>query len=177
MKIILILISILIITIFLILSCSKKDSEGCITINHKKERHHATFSDKNRIFWHKKSNSITLVFDESCRYNLENGFQRSWNKIYGKGIPIWKFIDGSFKRKRETLLAWRYNEIIDKIEIAEYSRKDYNLMPRKILGTLKIGQTKTFSLEFLNKEKGLTICPYFGGKKPAPHNMYFKLKL
>lgn len=157
---------------FYFVSCNKIKNEGII-VNHKEGKHHAKINDKNRIFFRSKPHSILLKFDTSCRYELDTG-QTSWNKIYGTGEMTWKYIDGSYKRKRETMLVWRYNKNTDKIEIAQYERQDYDILPEIIIGDLDFNEEGIYNLGFL--KSGSKTGPYFGGKLPAPHDMSYLIK-
>jgi hypothetical protein len=56
----------------------------------------------------------TVEFDESCKYNLNNKDQDSWNKGGGIGNYF------SFNSKNSVRWVWRYSLIEKKIEIGFY---------------------------------------------------------
>ena len=156
-------------------SCTKKDEDGFIIVEHKEGKHHAKPANKNKIRTIRKPNSIVIKFDSSCKYS-DSLIDDSWNKIYGRGEAEWVYKDGSWKRINETILVWRYNSNTDKFEIAEYTRRfDIKNFEAVIVGYQQALEESEYSLEFL-QSTGHIIGPYFGGKKPSPHDLCYYVK-
>lgn len=113
--------------------------------------------------------SVRVTFTPESRYYLDGGDQLDWNKIIGRGGLRTK----NGIREQETFLVWRYSNKKDCFEITEYWREDYKMHwnPPTEVGYY---QTVEVCLDFL---KGLLpLGSYFGGNRPAPRNVKFKLK-
>lgn len=134
--------------------------------------------------------NMELVFDETCRYHLDNNDQYDWNKLYG-----WSFgIDGI--HQNSIRFVWRYNENEDLIEIAPYAYiNGERIYPNQNqIAKVKIGELISTQISVLdNKVKTKIIEPnpmisdfifedchekvlfgcwfYFGGNNKAPQKI------
>lgn len=139
----------------------------------------------------------TVMFWPSCRYELDMGDQADWNKVCGLSYDI-------FSNFRDTqMLGWRYNPETDKIELNHYCHIDRKRVMGPVLMSVNINQRVAFELstdrenrtirldlsaqnkdsassEYRYKSFGtLTrrLGAWFGGNRPAPHEMSFELHL
>ena len=99
-------------------------------------------------FWNKIVSSFYLHFVDCLHSIVHNYYLRAWKKC-GKST-------------------------LSKIEIAQYERQNYELLPQTIIGELNINEEGIYNLDFL--KNGSTTGAYFGGKSPAPHNMCYLIK-
>ena len=138
------------------------------------------------VYWKKKVYKWEVVFDNNCRYDLQNEDQLDWNKLVG--------VSQHFNPRLNSLrFGWRYNLKTEEIEIALYSEKNY-VFEYKLLTSVKPTEKLKLSMYFegdlatvqvndttyqtkYTLDKNLTIrCnPYFGGNRTAPHCMSLKL--
>jgi len=164
----------LVVLIIAFSSCVKTDDDGFIVVNHSAGKHHADFRDKKSMVFSAKNRNITVEFNESCKYIHEH--QLSWNKIFGRGWQVFINDNGNRYRAFEDILTWRYNPRLDGWEIAQYSRNE-GVMSWTIIDTLNMSNPiGTYSLEFIPMLYDGVITAYFGGRIPAPHDMYYRAK-
>lgn len=139
------------------------------------------------------SNSLSYIveFTESCRYNLKGSDQYDINKLPGLA-DNWSHHHWNSMR-----LGWRYNISRDSIELFTYSYVNKKRLKEKFIRFINISKpilvTQTItkdsyryvvgSLYEYEKRKrrimfGLKYITdfYFGGDKPAPHDIQIKLK-
>lgn len=130
---------------------------------------------------------MTVVFTESCRYELNNGDQNDVNKLFGFGYG-WHHTDSD-------RIGWRYNPKTDKIEIVAYCYSNGKRLPTKPLMEIEIEKEVFLKLEvFIYRKwrsvgftannhyigKGMptkstkfkySLGTYFGGNRRAPHKI------
>lgn len=130
--------------------------------------------------------AMTLVFTDSCRYYLNGGDQRDWNKLFGFGYG-WKGIHQNSAR-----FVWRYDPGTDKIEIATYyyinGQREYEIVRKVSLNKethFEIerdrnrvwfyidGEFMDYNDAFVIKKRCLMFgCyVYFGGNRKAPQDI------
>lgn len=169
----------------------------------KKGRHHATNLLKNRLLRRVEHLDWYSCFDTSARYIIgtENGSihedQHDWSKLSGITFTPWQ------PRKNTAMAGWRYNNVIDSIELTPYFHVNgvriFNDDPHLTIGvdepfeheiqlnyetkditlTIKtargvLSETHTFTT-FRNWL--VLIHPYFGGNKRAPRRIKLKVHL
>ena len=147
------------------------------------------------IGWWKREFNFKVVFTDSCRYILEQGDQKSWNKGGGISFCI------ASKKKKSVMWAWRYNPALGVIELSPYyhhkGEVHYAETLRQQPIQVEIGEVvyvrifKRRSEWIVDIEAGakgwieptgltgwplVTIGLWFGGKMPAPQNMNLFLK-
>jgi len=131
-----------------------------------------------------------VKFDASCRYSIPGDDQQDTNKLVGIGY----FSIPKMHHKNSIRFGWRYNAVKDVIELMGYA---YVSGKRKIiyLGDVRIGDWTSISIEITpttyrltwgndylnirhNHPKGLQffLRPYFGGNRPAPHDILIHVK-
>lgn len=131
--------------------------------------------------------SKIVVFTDSCRYILDKGDQHDWNKLFG-------FFYGIFGiHKNSVRFVWRYDPIMDKIEIAAYYYSDgqriytivkiVDINTPVVLTISRIKESIMMSCDGIIKD-GMKIqsnklafgCGlYFGGNRRAPQNITIKM--
>lgn len=129
--------------------------------------------------------SLSVRFDESARYNLDNKNQQDINKLFG-------FADcNSLHHENSARFGWNYNPETDQVDVFVYVYQNTQRIYEKI-GSMAIGQSidMSISLEgdeyrfwFGNETKTVkrgTTCekgvyyllyPYFGGDEVAPQDI------
>lgn len=140
------------------------------------------FTLKERFSIRKK-----VLFTDSCRYNLDNGDQSDWNKLFGFCFGI------NGIHKNSARLVWRYSPEADKIEIASYYyidgiRRSRRLTTIKLnqcidLNILKAGRSIFFFADgflvddviIISNKPAFGCGLYFGGNRRAPHNITIKM--
>lgn len=134
--------------------------------------------------------AFTARFDRSAIYNLGDDDQYDINKLFG-------FSDcNSHHQTNSARFGWTYNLKTEMVDIYAYV---YSNGDRKIkkLGAARIGETKQyvlavseghFQFSFDNTveefERGAScstglyymLYPYFGGNRPAPHDITIAIK-
>ena len=130
-----------------------------------------------------------VLFDESCEYLLDNGDQWDWNKLYGWCFGVFGIHENSVR------VAWRYNPMIKKIELALYYYKNGKMIVRPMTD-VKIGEVVRTSINVYTDKVRVCIesgkcyvqtidfedtllyniplfgCGlYFGGNRTAPHRI------
>ncbi len=129
-----------------------------------------------------------FVFDDSCRYRLNDNDQYDWNKLKGYCFGILGI------HKDSARIVWRYNPDTDKIELGYYIYKNGNLTHNMIC-SVSIGDAVLLKIEIWLGEsigcyfhlKGVTITEefdkskfifgcglYFGGNRRSPKTMKIK---
>ncbi|WP_421752903.1 hypothetical protein [Croceimicrobium sp.] len=124
------------------------------------------------------SRKVTLEFSVLSRYYLDKEDQGDLNKIIGRGGFRGKMINEVYTRKDEKFLAWRFNPSRFRFEIFHYWRDNYKMRFEKV-GELSPGQRMIFDIGFMKSWRSarlLPIPPYFGGNRPAPDYLVYKLK-
>lgn len=150
----------------------------------KKGKHYSGLSVPQLLFG-ETSIMHKLVFNDSCRYNLNNEDQLDVNKLIGIGyLPS--------HHQKSCRFGWRYNVDKDKMEILAYW---YNNGKRDFehLCWVNIGETVTYLvkstkdrhylivktqsgvftkiLDFGHSFIGYKLKPYFGGNQKAPQDI------
>lgn len=77
-----------------------------------KQGRHRAYPLSLGIHTGKTSESYEVIFDESCRYELDSENQEDWNKLVG-----WSY---GLHHQNSIRIAWRYNKESDKIQLALY---------------------------------------------------------
>lgn len=136
-----------------------------------------------------------LWLDNSCKYTFNTDDQWDVNKLFGLAFAPWSI------HKNSVRLGYRYNPNINKFEILAYwyddgvrsfekiceivcfrnynckieiSLKYYTIIVTQDDNNLELGRVWVP----FRKEAGkfsFLLGPFFGGNRPAPHNMNFKL--
>lgn len=163
----------------------------------KKNRHYSNFIPKIKCLNKKNdftfNNSLNVIFDESCRYEIEE--KSCVNKLFGHSIGLFNVHKHSYR------FGWTYDNKIDKIIIWIYLYNDSKLYKKKIfecsfntiykfniITQLNLEKNTYNTTFFINdnivKERKfktnkinkmlLTLGFYFGGNTKAPHNMLIK---
>lgn len=109
-----------------------------------------------------------VCFTDSCRYLTDDiQLKEQVNKLFGFGSIL--------HHRRSFRIGWRYNAEKDIIELFEYFYVKGERHIKKF-DTMKIGQTKKLKVK---SDKpvwfGVRLWLYFGGKSPAPKNIYVKM--
>lgn len=100
-----------------------------------------------------------LMFDDSCKYILNNGDQKDWNKLLGFSFGFFPLFKQYMQHENSIRIGWRYNPEKNTIELTPYFYIDG---VRNYHETTQ-GYTEIISLE-LNKEYILTLlCDVNGG--------------
>jgi len=129
--------------------------------------------------------SLTVRFDESARYNINEKNQKDINKLFG-------FADcNSLHHENSARFGWNYNTDTDEVDIFVYVYQNTQRIYEKI-GSMNIGQSMNMSISlegdeyrfwFDNESKTIkrgTTCekgvyyllyPYFGGDEVAPQDI------
>lgn len=146
-----------------------------VTVKHKKGRHFASFLSLLKVIWiglFKKGKPIYIYFDDDSKYDLKDNDQWDWNKVIGRVQGGWK--DGVWKT--EQMVVWRYIKELNEFHVATgYHRIDYQMyLPSKweVIndeGFVKVSTDKLWSL--------LPVGAYFGGNRPAPRDLSYKIKV
>lgn len=134
----------------------------------------------------------SVVFDQSCRYEVEGIDRLDLNKLVGFSIG-WRHHVQSVR------FAWRYDKSQDRIEIWAYIY-EYGTRFTKFIGYAPFGEKVDLQItdhnrsyvffmnyrefsksDFFSKTRkfsiGYKLWPYFGGNLTAPHNMKLSLKI
>lgn len=135
----------------------------------------------------KTSFTVTVNFDESCRYNLDSIDQLDVNKLFG--ISFGNHEDNSIR------LGWAYNLDTLKMDIFTYTYEDGARKINKIgscnlsvdiviklkldfsggtyqtTSLISIPEEQVFTYKYPALRMGYYLYPYFGGNNPAPHDM------
>jgi len=128
-----------------------------------------------------------ISFNENCVYDLKNEHQASWCKLMGFCLGVFGIHKNSFR------FGWRYNTDLHKIEIAILQYHKGEVLRKKIWScdlnteneyTIYYDRDKNCVMYFINdtrifyfeldkiKERYYFGCGfYFGGQKPAPHDV------
>jgi hypothetical protein len=148
--------------------------------------HHAT-PFRLGFWWGRDLFRWMVKFDESCRYSIPGNDQLDINKLVGIG-----YFPGH--HKNSIRFGWRYNATTDVIEIWAYAYKNRERIARYLtevkfnnwaICSIEITPTSyrlTFEKETIsirhNHPRGLQyfLRPYFGGNRPAPHDMIIHVK-
>jgi hypothetical protein len=150
----------------------------------KKGRHYAfplSFSLKLGTKYIKK----TVIFSDSCLYDLKSTDQLDWNKLFGIGY---------FPSHHRNSIRFVWRAVGDKIEIAAYMYHnkilkiiymykvtpglpyDFSIRINQKGYILSVG-SKTIAVSANNKKFfGYYLRPYFGGNQKAPHDMDIIIK-
>lgn len=140
-------------------------------VKHRTGKHNVGFLDKLYImFFSLFKKKITIKFTEESKYDLKDNDQKDWNKIIGRGGFMFKPSKG---RKTEQFLVWRYNIEDDVFEVTTYWRKDYKFDFDRNYTTMKVGDKKTFDINFLKSP--IPAGGYFGGNEVAPRRVRYYL--
>lgn len=118
---------------------------------------------------------VYVTFNETAKYKTkQERNQLDWNKLCG--FSRGNHLDNSVR------LAWRWNPIIEAVEVAEYSHIN-GLVEYKNLGRVELNVEYVFLLTLYKGEYsnwGYKLFPYFGGDEVAPHDIdvkyHFKIK-
>ena len=133
---------------------------------------------------------LTVRFDETARYNLNNTNQQDINKLFG-------FADcNSLHHENSARFGWNYNPESDKVDIFIYVYRQTQRIYEKI-GSMEIGESKDMSISlegnqyrfwFGDETKTVTrgttcelgvyylLYPYFGGDEAAPQDIRIYIK-
>lgn len=158
-----------------------------------------------KIFWKRQSLKFNCLFEDSCRYTIDYQNQMAWNKLSGIQFGIglhWnkkeKKVDTNI-HKQSYRIAWRYNHVFDKIELAEYWYNNSNEYQFRIIGQYYLnskiifdiyfnrntnliftninGISRRINFNFTNSGKlNFLLHPYFGGQVKAPHDIKIQLE-
>lgn len=146
------------------------------------------------LWWRRTHFSWVVKFDESCRYDLGSSDQYDINKLVGIGY-LWHHHDDSarfgwsYNREAGGVDLWAYCYVNGRREIQHICfceiGKEYMLMLNATsiayhlhaydrysttpLGMITIGHDH-------NKRLQYRLSPFFGGNRPAPHEIMIDLK-
>lgn len=138
--------------------------------------------------------NYTVILNDSCKYNLDNGDQVDWNKLSGFTNNLF----GSAIKSQTVMIAWRYYEdsfqfglylhdypnknriLPEDIEVI-YTTQKYDTTIKLLMDD--IGQLSVF---FDDKEYDVPyqiklnkyvryVNSYFGGNRLTPQNMHYHL--
>lgn len=154
---------------------------------------HRAWPPRFGLFFSKKKMTRRVVFDMSCKYEIEGEDMDDTNKLYGIG-----YFPGH--HRNSVRFGWRYSPEFRMIIITAYC---YINADREIkhICAVRIGRPLIFSIEVMpftyelrvwdieddvsvgavqvqhsNKKKwGFPLGLYFGGNKTAPHDMTVKI--
>lgn len=131
--------------------------------------------------------TVTVNFDESCRYNLNSVDQLDVNKLFG--VSFGNHEENSIR------LGWAYNLDSLKMDLFTYTYEDSVRKINKIgscnlnedviiklklnfsagsyqtTSLISIPQDQVFNYKYPALKIGYYLYPYFGGNNPAPHDM------
>ncbi len=135
-----------------------------------------------------------IRFDFSCKYDLVSDDQHDINKLFGIGY-LWR------QHKQDSArYGWHYDKLREKFILSAYC---YVQGSRQVVYICEVVATKRYLLELkvLNGEYEFSVFhddgylisrqsvpfyhkknwsyalgPFFGGNRPAPHNMNFEMK-
>jgi hypothetical protein len=130
----------------------------------------------------------SVVFSESCAYDLGNSDQQDWNKLFGLSF-------GGFHHQNSVRYVWRYNTTLKLIEIGAYWYEDGVRNSKRFFHAeigkkydMEITVTRSRYLFSVRNEKlfmgvpkkptkpwGYQLGLYFGGNQVAPHNIKVKI--
>lgn len=135
----------------------------------KKGKH--SFFKFPKIVFNKKIIKVEIMFTDSCKYNLGNKNQLDWNKIIG--------FSRGFHHHNSARLAWRWNPILEKIEITKY----YYINKKRVIDEdiIVVDLNKIVKLSIMFPENirtckiGYILFPFFGGNETAPHDINISL--
>jgi hypothetical protein len=144
------------------------------------------------LYWNRFSFTWDVRFTESCRYDLKSADQFDINKLCGIG-----FIPGGH-HKNSARFGWRYNEVAGIIELSAYCYINGQRVIKHV-ANLEIGKVYRIQLRLLcrsyyficlgdglnesaeaaytqGKKLSYRLGTYFGGNRPAPHEIKIELK-
>lgn len=135
----------------------------------------------------KKSFTIKVLFDDSCRYDLGDIDQFDINKLWGMSFGYHE--DNSIR------IGWRYNLSSGNIELFSYAYQAGERLT-DLICTVPINVMNTITLDLYSDQYKIVVnnypwfnrayhfpwfqlkyylFPYFGGNKVAPHEINIKL--
>jgi hypothetical protein len=156
------------------------------TVTIKEGRHSSHWLPR---FWIRQTAwNATFVFTDSCRYSISYPDQDDWNKLFGVAFGI-------DPHENSARWAWRYNGLLDVIEIcpytyqngtriiSEYAISRVSINRPVLLAIARDAQIPTllhFIADGQNTEElymsnsfwGVKLEPYFGGNQVAPHDIH-----
>lgn len=140
-----------------------------------------------------------ITFTDSCRYKLEDGDQKDWNKLFGKSFGFFPLLKQFQQHYNSARFGWRYSPGTDFIEAAPYwydngvrHHADTDRLP---VANLLIGREYIFEIRCLSdlvlysisdgnriiqswnimqvtpSYSGFSAPLYFGGNQPAPQTI------
>jgi hypothetical protein len=137
------------------------------------------------LHWKKTKEDKVVWFDNSCRYIIHPEDQLDWNKLFG-----WSY---GLHHKDSIRVVWRYNPLIDKIELSLYQYTEGKRLMYPTLCNVDINEPTPIKLEVINNiptlivacrdevkiQQGMEVKPtwgytlgtYFGGNQVAPHDV------
>lgn len=118
------------------------------------------------LVWNKKRMEVKFRFDDSAVYQIDSKNQSDWNKIFG--------FSRGFHHRNSIRLAWRWNQKISKVEIAEYRYTDGIRSYSKPILAINPNETHTLEISIGNPSSfklGYILYPYFGGNIVTPHDI------
>ncbi len=154
----------------------------------KKGNHFASLRWLRWPFFFGNTMQRSVIFNESCKYDLQNSDQQDWNKLFGFSI-------GFNHMRNSARFAYRWNVEKQVIEIAYFYHENgeqnfgiftnITLNSRIILSVYKMkagcltqiffriygDKQYTFSSQIPYKKYGYKLYPYFGGNQAAPHDI------
>lgn len=156
-----------------------------------KNRHYGSpFPFPKLAFGSSYKKQLTVVFDESIRYSLDED-QMNVNKLFG--------VSCGYHMNNSDRIGFRYIPTSDTVEIVAYSHVNGERVKTKHIYDAKIGEKLTMCLyiDFYNNSRNITmLCNtgvfitqyetknlsklhytlglYFGGNRKAPHTIKIK---
>lgn len=152
------------------------------TVTIKEGRHSSHWLPR---FWIRQTAwNATFVFTDSCRYSISYPDQDDWNKLFGVAFGI-------DPHKNSARWAWRYNGLLNVIELLPYIYKDGERIIPDIPSLMwPINQPvrlsiinmpapvfcleamSIYSISMPTTQWGVKLEPYFGGNQVAPHDIH-----
>lgn len=133
-----------------------------------------------------KTITRTVTFFPSCKYDLGNTDQLDWNKLFGIG-----FFPG--KHTLSYRFGWRWNDNTNRIEIAAYwyengvrksqgfasikvmERVEYRIRRSGPFINFELSTGPGFSTPGKWQPFGWKLGLFFGGNRPAPHDIKIEI--
>lgn len=119
------------------------------------------------IHFGKTSESYEVIFDDSCRYQLDEENQLDWNKLVG-----WSY---GLHHKNSIRIGWRYNQDSRMIQLCIYT---YENGIRKESGfrSIQLGVKYKLTLDYYNPHLSLRVTSPYSYRQDFILNTIFDSK-